>query len=64
VAGEYAASTFRTEMSQVGKVAGYTNSERKEMSQNGTDHSEPGTGEREMRGKCQQETGPEKRHLV
>jgi hypothetical protein len=29
VAGEYAASTFRTEMSQVGKVAGYTNPERK-----------------------------------
>jgi hypothetical protein len=33
VAGEYVASTFRTEMSQVGKVAGYTNSEKKEMSQ-------------------------------
>jgi hypothetical protein len=48
VAGEYVASTFRTEMRQVGKVAGYTNSESKEMSQNGTDHSEPGTGGREM----------------
>jgi len=53
VAGEYAASTFRTEVSQVGKVAGCTNSERKEMSQNGTDHSEPGKGQKEMKGKCQ-----------
>jgi len=53
VAGEYAAFTFRTEMSQGWKVAGYTNSERKEMSQSGTDHSGPGTGEREVRGKCQ-----------
>lgn len=46
--GGYSAFTFRAEISQVGKVAGYTNSERKEISQNGTDHSEPGKGKREI----------------
>jgi len=50
VTAEYSAFTFRAEISQVGKVAGYTNSDRKEISQNGTDHSEPRKGDKR---KCQ-----------